>query len=341
MGAVMAQPLFLLVGGVATMRNSNSSPVIMKTHFDCIPCIIRQALDSARLVTDDEQIHEQILREVLAAAAQMDLEQSPPVMAQTIHRRLRELTGQADPYREVKNRFNQLALKLYSQFRIRLQETGTPLEVAVRLAIAGNIIDLGVKSSLGEQEVIGAIETCLTDTLSGNVDEFAEAIEKARSILYLTDNAGEIVFDRLLIEQLLRDQVVVAVKGGPVINDATMADAEAAGLTEMVRVMDNGSDAPGTVLEDCSAEFRQHFEEADLIVSKGQGNYETLGESPRPIFFLLRVKCPMVARDTGCPVGRMLLTSTRHRAALANESVPETGEATNDGFAGPETTVSA
>lgn len=312
----------------------------MKTHFDCIPCIIRQSLDSARLVTDDEQIHEQILREVLAAAAQMDLEQSPPVMAQTIHRRLRELTGQTDPYREVKDRFNQLALKFCRQFRDRLQQVENPLEVAVRLAIAGNIIDLGVKSALEEQEVVDAIETCLTDPLSGNVDEFAEAIEKAQSIVYLTDNAGEIVFDRLLIEQLPRDRVVVAVKGGPVINDATLCDAETAGLTELVRVMDNGSDAPGTVLEDCSAEFRQHFEEADLIISKGQGNYETLGESPRPIFFLLRVKCPMVSRDTDCPVGRMLLTSTRHRAAFVSTPGSEMGETTNDGFAGPETTRS-
>lgn len=311
----------------------------MKTHFDCIPCIIRQSLDSARLVTDDEQIHEQILREVLAAAAQMDLEQSPPVMAQTIHRRLRELTGQTDPYREVKDRFNQLALKYCHKFRNRLQQAENPLEVAVRLAIAGNIIDFGVKSALGEQEVVDAIETCLTDPLSGNVDEFSEAIEKARNILYLTDNAGEIVFDRLLIEQLPRDRVVVAVKGGPVINDATLCDAEVAGLTDLVRVMDNGSDAPGTVLADCSMEFRRHFEEADLIISKGQGNYETLGESPRPIFFLLRVKCLMVARDTGCPVGRMLLTSTKHRTALSRETVSETEQVKNDGFAGPETTM--
>ncbi len=283
----------------------------MKTHLDCVPCIVRQSLDSARLVTDDEQIHEQILREVLEAAARMDLAQSPPVMAQTIHRRLRELCGQKDPYREAKDRFNRLALELIPEYQKRVEQAENPLEVAVRLAIAGNIIDLGVKSGLEEQEVLDVIQTCLTDPLRGDVDDLAKAIADANNILYLTDNAGEIVFDRLLIEQLPCNRVVVAVKGAPVINDATRVDAETAGLTELVRVIDNGSDAPGTVLEDCSPEFLDHFEKADLIISKGQGNYETLGESSRPIHFLLRVKCPMVGCHTGCPVGSMLLTATK------------------------------
>ena len=285
--------------------NSNG----MKTYLDCVCCIVRQSLDSARRITDDETIHEQVLREVLGSLAEIDFELAPPVMAQTIHRRLRELSGQPDPYREAKDRFNQLALELYPQFEKRLDQAENRLEAAVRLAIAGNIIDLGVKSEIDDQEVIDTVQTCLTDPLHGEVDAFAEAIAGAQSILYLTDNAGEIVFDRLLIEQLPQDRVVVAVKGGPIINDATYADAQAAGLTDLVRVIDNGSDAPGTVLEDCSPEFRRLFDEADLIISKGQGNYETLGQVARPIFFLLRIKCPMVARDTECPVGSLALLS--------------------------------
>ena len=283
----------------------------MKTHLDCLSCIVRQSLDSARRVTDDEQLHEQLLREVLGAAAQMDFDQSPPVMAQTIHRRLRELIGQKDPYRQAKEDFNRLALDLLPKYRQRMEQAENPLEVAARLAIAGNVIDLGVKSEIEEQEVLDAVEACLTDTLHGDIGRFAKAIEGAKSILYLTDNAGEIVFDRLLIEQLPQERVTVAVKGSPVINDATYVDAEAAGLTDLVRVIDNGSDAPGTVLEDCSPEFQRLFAETDLIVSKGQGNFETLGESSRPIHFLLRVKCPVVARDTGCPVGSLLLTTTK------------------------------
>jgi uncharacterized protein with ATP-grasp and redox domains len=138
----------------------------------------------------------------------------------------------------------------------------------------------------------------------------------------LTDNAGEIVFDRFLIEQLPFDRVTVVVRGFPVINDATIADAETAGLTDIVEVMTNGSDAPGTILDDCSEEFRTRFAEADLIIAKGQGNYETLRECLRPIFFLLRVKCPLVANDLDCPVGSMVL---RPSNALTNTGVKTRG----------------
>jgi hypothetical protein len=168
-------------------------------------------------------------------------------------------------------------------------------------------MDLAVNSTLSEAQVRAAIAGCLSEPLDGNVAEFARTVAEAQRILYLTDNAGEIVFDRFLIEHLPRDRVTVAVRGAPVINDATRVDAEAAGLTELVRVIDNGSDAPGTVLDDCSDTFRRQFAGADLIVAKGQGNYETLRESPQRIYFLLRVKCPIIARDLGCPLGRMVL----------------------------------
>ena len=127
------------------------------------------------------------------------------------------------------------------------------------------------------------------------VREFAQAAHKAQDILYLTDNAGEIVFDRLLIEQLPMDRITVAVKGSPIINDATRVDAETVGLTNMVSVIDNGSDAPGTMLEDCSRAFRDRFDRADLVVAKGQGNYETLSEVDKNIVFILKVKCPVIA----------------------------------------------
>ncbi|MCK4815836.1 DUF89 family protein, partial [bacterium] len=130
-------------------------------------------------------------------------------------------------------------------------------------------------------------------------------------ILYLADNAGEIVFDRLLIEQLPYEKITVVVKGKPVINDATMDDAEFAGLTEIVEVFDNGSDAPGTILQDCSQTFRDRFEDADLVIAKGQGNYETLSEVDKDIFFLLKVKCFIIARDIDCEVGEMILQRSK------------------------------
>jgi len=284
----------------------------MRTYFDCIPCFVRQALDSARLITDDEQIHEQVMRGVLRLASRMDLRQSPPAMAQKIHRMIRKLTGVQDPYLQTKNRFNQLALKMYPELREQVQASTDPFETAVRLAIAGNIIDLGVKSGLAESQVEETIAQSLTEPLDMDaLKEFRNATAQAKDILYLGDNAGEIVFDRLLIEQLPCENITFVVKAGPIINDATMEDAEIVGLTDIVTVIDNGSDAPGTILESCSEAFRRRFDEADLVIAKGQGNYETLSDVDKDIFFILRAKCPVIARDLGCEVGEMIFRKSK------------------------------
>jgi uncharacterized protein with ATP-grasp and redox domains len=280
----------------------------MRTFLDCMPCFVRQALDSARLVTNDEQVHEQVVREVLKLASDLDMNQSPPVIGQRIHRLIRKLIGNTDPYYELKQRFNRLALRLSAELEENVRTSTDPLETAVRLAIAGNIIDLGVKTSIAESDIEKIIRDCMTaDFNSQQKEEFRNAIIHAERIMYLADNSGEIVFDRLLIEQLPTEKVTLVVKGEPVINDATMEDAEFAGLTDMVKVIDNGSDAPGTILESCSQEFRQCFDRADLVIAKGQGNYETLSDVNKKIFFILKAKCPVIARDLGCEVGEMIL----------------------------------
>jgi uncharacterized protein with ATP-grasp and redox domains len=143
--------------------------------------------------------------------------------------------------------------------------------------------------------------------LRGDIEAFRKRAASAADILYLADNAGEIVLDRLLIESLGPERVTVAVRGHPVINDATLEDARTAGLTDLVTVLANGSATPGTVLDGCSDEFRQRFERADLVISKGQGNYETLNEVARDIFFLFKVKCPVVAKMTRLPLGAQAL----------------------------------
>jgi len=280
----------------------------MRTYFDCIPCFVRQTLDSVRLITDDEQIHERVMREVLRLASKMDLRQSPPAMAQKIHRLIRKLTGVQDPYLQTKDRFNKLALKMYPELRKKVEASADPFETAIRLAIAGNIIDMGVKTGLAESQVEETITQSLTDPLDIKaLKGFRKATTQAKDILYLGDNAGEIVFDRLLIEQLPCEKITFVVKAGPIINDATMEDAEIVGLTDIVSVIDNGSDAPGTILEDCSEMFRRRFKDADLVIAKGQGNYETLSDVDKDIFFILRAKCPVIARHLGREVGQMIL----------------------------------
>jgi uncharacterized protein with ATP-grasp and redox domains len=228
-------------------------------------------------------------------------------MGQHIHRRLRELTGVKDPYRAAKARQNRLALRLLPELRAALKSASDPLGLAARLAIAGNIIDMGAVGDISLAGVRKAVRQAMTEPLDGDFAGFKAAAKKAGSILYLADNAGEIVFDRLLIERLGPKRVTVAVRGAPVLNDALMSDARAAGLDKIVKVIDNGSDAPGTLLEETSEDFNRIFKRAEMVIAKGQGNYETLSEAPRPVWFLFKAKCPMIAARAGVPLGAQAL----------------------------------
>ncbi|NPU98893.1 MAG: DUF89 family protein [Candidatus Omnitrophica bacterium] len=275
----------------------------MKATLDCIPCFIRQTLEAARMVSTDPAVHEQIVREVLRWTGEMDLRIPPPVMGQRIHRRLREITGVEDPYRAAKEQSNRMALSLLPELKAMIDTAPDPLITAARLAIAGNVIDMGVNGTVTETDVRRSIQHALEEPFTGDSAGFQQAIANARNILYLADNAGEIVFDRLLIEQLPPGRVTVAVRGAPILNDATLTDARAVGLHEIAEIIDNGSDAPGTVLADCSPEFNRRFAAAGLILAKGQGNFETLNDESRDIFFLFKAKCPVIAAHAGVPVG--------------------------------------
>jgi len=279
----------------------------MRTALDCIPCFVRQALEAARFVTDDPAVHERIVRDVLRMAAEMDLAQCPPVVGQRIHRRLREITGVDDPYRAVKDRFNRMALDTLPELKQKVQEAPDPLTMALRLAIAGNVIDLGVDGSVTEQDARQAVAGALDAPFHGDVGALRRAVEQARSILYLADNAGEIVFDRLLLERLLPRRITVAVKGQPLLNDATLDDADGLGLREFAAVISTGDGWPRPDLAQASDALRSAFKEADVIIAKGQANYEALSESNDGVFFLLVVKCEAVARDLDAAVGDLVL----------------------------------
>ncbi|MFZ6031175.1 MAG: damage-control phosphatase ARMT1 family protein [Chloroflexota bacterium] len=283
----------------------------MKTALDCIPCLLRQTLEAARLVSADPAVHEQAVREYLRSAAALDLDQSPPAIAQHIHRRLRQMTGIEDPYRAAKARQNQASMALLPALRAEIRSSASPLMTAVRIAIAANRIDMGVHGDIADDDVQQAVRCALTEPFFGEQNAFCQALAEARSILYLADNSGEIAFDRLLIEQIGPSRITLAVRGAPVLNDATRADARTVGLDEMVEVIDNGSDAPGTLLEDCSPEFRRRFFAADLILAKGQGNFESLSHQPAKLFFLFKAKCAMVADHVGQPVGTQVLVRSK------------------------------
>lgn len=297
----------------------------MQTELDCIPCLVRQALEASRLVTADPSVHERLVRNVLRLMADLDLGQKPPIVTRQIHRILRDMTGVDDPYRSLKDRFNRMALDVLPELADKLNQAPDPLAMAVRLAIAGNVIDFGVNGDITEEGVRRSVLDALHEPFYGDFEAFHGEVDRAASILYLADNAGEIVFDRLLIEQLPFERVTLVVRGGPILNDATMEDAQTAGLCNFVEVVSSGSDIPGTVLSDCSQEFRRRFAGADLIISKGQGNFETVSDEPADAWFLLKIKCKVVARHVGLPIGTHVLTRrATARPALFSSKFKET-----------------
>lgn len=285
----------------------------MNTALACIPCFIRQTLEAVRFVSDDTDLHERVVREVLTLAADLDFAVPPPAVARDIHRRIRELSDFEDPYRTAKQRATRLALELYPELWSRVSASNDPLETAVRLSIAGNVIDLGVYTHVDRSDLRRAVEAVISERIYGDLDGFKHAISEAESILFIADNAGEIVFDRVFIEQLPLDRVTVAVRGAPVLNDATREDARTAALADLVPIIDTGSDAPGVLLEECGEEFLKAFEESDCVIAKGQGNYEGLSDVDKRIFFLLKVKCSVIAERTGRSVGAHLLVDQHER----------------------------
>ncbi len=283
---------------------------------------MRQTLDALRRITLDQAIQEQILRSVLGACSKMDLRQSPPAMGQYIHRLIRQATGNPDPYRQTKDAATRRALELLPGLQAKVMASRDPFSTALRLAAAGNIIDLGVKGHIEDKDITESIAGALRAEIDpGFLEFFKHKVSSARSVLYIGDNAGEIVLDRLLLEHLDPEKVVFAVRGYPTINDATIDDARQSGITDMLEVIDSGSDAPGTILEDCSEVFLRHFQKADLIIAKGQGNYETLSDSEAPIFFLLKVKCPVIAEHINLPLGEIVLKPGRSLSAAGQKFV--------------------
>jgi damage-control phosphatase, subfamily I len=278
----------------------------MASSIHCIPCLVRQAVDLVRSVVPDETEQKRLLRFFLLELGTTDLDQPAPVIAKRFQTLIQPFMPEEDVFLEMKERFTRLALAVYPEARRRVRAAEDPLRAALALAAAGNVIDVGAYPSV-DDSAIEAVLSALKAPFFGDVKDFRDTVERARKILYLADNTGEIVFDKLLLELLPRDRILLAVRGAPVLNDATLDDAEASGLLDLVEVIENGSNAPGTMLEDCSPEFRLAFDESDLIVAKGQGNYETLNTEDKEIFFLLKIKCEVVASQLRCPLGGLVL----------------------------------
>ncbi len=277
----------------------------MQVQIDCYPCILSQLSELAKKAVAGETERHAVVRRLLKLVLDAPPGTTPPEFAGCFHAVINELTGDDDPFREVKDKSTELGLTLLPELRELAAAHADPFEAAVRLAIGGNIIDYGVDPNFNlahaEQGIRGVFDLALDHEALG---ELRRRMEKARSIFYMLDNCGEAVVDRLLVEPFA-EKITIGVRGKPILNDVTRREAAMSGY-DFVPITDTGDMVPGVSLRTSSAEFLEKLRSADLIVAKGQGNFESLDAlEERPIFFLLRVKCPVISRRVGAPLGSL------------------------------------
>lgn len=281
----------------------------MNVTVDCIPCYIKQTINTLAQAEITEEKAREIIYQTLPLLPQLDPQGTPAENSTLILRKVNELLDIEDPFHRAKMESNELALKLLPQLKEKIQQCNDPLFMSLKISVAGNIIDMGI---LKDFDVEASIQEAIVKNFArDDYESFQQKLKKAREILILGDNSGEIAFDRLLAEQLFEFgiKVTYAVKDRPILNDATMEDAAFVGMTDQVRVISNGSGFLGTILEDCSEEFKLAYEKADLVISKGQANYESLeafGKEDRRLYFLLRAKCEIVAENLGVQLSEMV-----------------------------------
>ena len=280
----------------------------MNTYLDCYPCFLRHALEATRAVNQDEGVQKVVLTEVMETLKKSDLRTPPPRLAQLIHKRIRKVTGIRDPYRAIKAEQNKYMLGLETILTEHVKSSSASLEQALKLAGACNAIDMGPTRNWNRMEEL--FDRLLNPSVGRfDLDALENQLPRSKRMLYIGDNAGEIVGDKILLSVLKKYgqmDISFAVRGGPILNDATLEDAAMVGIKKWAHVITTGADCPGVILGDCSREFREAFENADIILAKGQGNYESL-EREKRIFFLLQVKCHIVARDLGADLEKITL----------------------------------
>ena len=275
----------------------------MKVHAECYQCFIGQAIRSAKFHRSDRYGLLEPVKNVVRVLQDIDVEVPPPLISEDVYGTIKKTLGIEDPYAEIKKKYNDIALSYEEFMKDEIENSENPLLFAIRLALAGNIIDFG--SQIKSFDLEGVIDETVHNPLDmTDFTLFEKSIKKAKKVVLLADNAGEIVFDKILlktIKTLYPDMELYAiVRGAPVINDVTIDDAFYVGLDEIAEVVSSGQVIPGFWPETASRYARNVFEHADIVISKGQGNFETLSEfEDKRVYFLFLVKCSVVARCLG------------------------------------------
>lgn len=279
----------------------------METHQNCLACLLRQATKAVRITSPDNEAQQRdFLRSWIKLMGESDWTQSPPALAGIMYNHLAEFTGVADPFHDMKHKANQSVLVMLPELRDIIGSAPDRLRAALEISIIGNYMDAGVDTKEAWQEELDLVGDMVDSKV---MDIFRNTLKPDTRVLVLGDNAGEIALDTLFVEILneIGCKVTYAVRATPIINDATMDDARQVGLDKLCTVITSGVDTPGTVLERCSEEFLEIMRNSDVILSKGQGNFESLYELWPNVFFAFKVKCPAVAELAGGPLNTSML----------------------------------
>ena len=285
----------------------------MKLSIECLPCLINQAVRMAKVHLDTEAEQRSLVKKIMLEIAAIGDQASAPYAAQKIQRAFKDALQNQDPYREEKDFYNSEMLKLEGEFWDLVRSAEDRLGVALKLAAAGNIIDFGPGHDLSREKVLEVIhQTLAKDFPAEAFDALKSDLQAARKLLYLGDNTGEIVFDKIFIrtikEEYPRLEIDFATRGEAVLNDITEEDAYLVGMDGYARIINNGTDIPGTVLEHCSHSFQKVFNEADLIIAKGQGNFESLYGSGRDnLYYVFLCKCNLFMERCGANQNDIML----------------------------------
>ena len=264
----------------------------MKVFLECLPCALRQVLEASKMATDDPAEQSAIMRDAIELLRRYDSFPNSPAIAREIHRIVKARTGCADPYAAVKQRDLDTALRLLPMLKQRAAGREDPLYWGLKAAATGNVLDSAITANYNhhrfDEEFDRPFALC-------DLPALRERLQTAKSLMIIGDNTGETVFDCLLLRQFPHLRLTYAVRSAPAINDATEAEARASGIEAYAEILSTGCDVPGVLLDECSDAFLERFYGADIVISKGQGNLETLSDAPRDLFFLLKAKCPVIA----------------------------------------------
>lgn len=282
----------------------------MRLKPDCIICNLSIVLRTLKIISKDEEFLFRNMKKAVDSISLVNVEQFPPELGGIVYKTIIESTEVRDPYKHIKRKQNDLILRNYYNFRKSVLNSKNPLFEAVRLAIIGNVIDFGINKVIDfTKDIKDSLEK---EIFINDYHLFKKELEFSKKILYIGDNSGEIVFDKLLITQIKETysdkKIIFVCRGAPIINDVLIEDALQVGIDKYAKVMSSGMKLPGTILKYANKDFVNELRNSDLVIAKGQGNFEGMEEEAiENIFFLLKAKCNVVADYLRCNIGDLVI----------------------------------